>query len=270
METPYYLKKLREQFSRRQRGNHSYSLRAFARDLKIHPSTLSLVMLGKRPLPLKDAAKVLNGLGLNAKERTLFNESLGKKHLSLDKIQISATDDRAFLDEETYFQVIAEWEHYAVLTLFDCDDFEPTPANISKALKVSVVRAEVVLENLLRYGLVKKSEHGILSKAFPRVRTTEDIASEALKASHQDTLVLSQQKLKEVPVELRDFSSLTVAIDLEKLTEAKTIIREFRQKMGELLKTGHKTDVYQLAVQFFPLTQATVNPVKRDHLGGQS
>ena len=63
-------------------------------------------------------------------------------------------------------------------------------------------------------------------------------------------------KLKEIEVELRDFSSMTASIDLDQLPEAKTIIREFRQKMASLLRNGsNKTDVYQLAIQFYPVTK---------------
>jgi uncharacterized protein (TIGR02147 family) len=263
METPYYLSKLREQFSRRQRGSHTYSLRAFARDLKIHPSTLSLVLLGKRPLPFRDTPRVLSILALSPKERTLFVESLGKRHLSIDQIKISQGEERAFLDEETYYRVIAEWEHYAVFTLFDCEEFCPTAEDISEKLGITPVRAQVVLDNLISYGLLKQTEDGFLSKSFPKIRTTEDVASEALKASHLDTLTLAQRKLQEVPLEMRDFSSLTVAVDVEKLSEAKTIIREFRQKMDELLKTGRKRHVYQLAIQFFPLTEVELETKNR-------
>ena len=96
------------------------------------------------------------------------------------------------------------------------------------------------------------------------MRTTEDVASEALKASHHDTLELAHKKLNEVPVELRDFSSMTVAVDQKKIPEVKAVIREFRQKMGELLKAGNKSDVYQLAIQFFPLTAQSTRAGKNN------
>ena len=48
---------------------------------------------------------------------------------------------------------------------------------------------------------------------------------------------------------------MNLAIDLSKLPEAKTIIREFRRKMATLLRDGKKTDVYQLGIQFYPLTK---------------
>ncbi|MNL64824.1 hypothetical protein D3C87_1890770 [compost metagenome] len=69
---------------------------------------------------------------------------------------------------------------------------------------------------------------------------------------------MGKAKLDEVDMMLRDFSSTTLAIDLDKLTEAKTIIREFRQKMSALLRDGNKTDVYQLAIQFYPLTHPSL------------
>ena len=119
---------------------------------------------------------------------------------------------------------------------------------------ITLNRAEVVLNNLINCGLLSQNEDGEFEKAHPDIKTTEDIASNALKESHKETLSMGKDKLEEIEVELRDFSSTTVAVDLEKLPEAKTIIREFRQKMTALLRDGNKTDVYQLAIQFFPLT----------------
>ncbi len=92
-------------------------------------------------------------------------------------------------------------------------------------------------------------------KVHEDVRTTEDIKSQALKDSHKETMRMGIDKLDQIEVELRDFSSSTIAIDLNKLPEAKAIIREFRQKMAALLSGGEKTDVFQLAIQFYPLTQ---------------
>lgn len=254
MEQAYYLKKIREDFSKRQRLNARYSLRAYARDLRMPASTLSLVLLGKRPLPLKNSNTVIEKIQLSPKERTLFFDSLGKKHLTLDKISLRATDDRFILDE-AYYHIIAEWEHYAVLMLFDCDDFEGTIPYIQKRLGITKLRAEVVLDNLKKYGMVSINKTGVLTRIYSNFRTTEDVASLALRASHREALKLAEQKLEEVAIELRDYSSVIFAVDPQKIPEAKIIIREFRQKMLELVKTGNLTDVFQLAIQLYPLSE---------------
>ncbi len=257
METKeqYFLTKIKEELTRKQRVNPHYSLRAYARDLCVHPSTLSQVLKGNRPLPLKDSANVVNGLKLGPKDKTLFMESLYKQKISLDKIAISPQEDRYILDE-TCYKAIAEWEHFAVLELYELQDFLPTVDGVARKLKITPMRAEVVINNLLTCGLLKVNNEGKFERTHTSVRTTEDVKSLALVESHKETLAMGMNKLEEIEVELRDFSSTTVAIDLKKLTEAKTIIREFRQKMEALLRDGNKTDLYQLAIQFFPLTDS--------------
>ncbi|MGE3608453.1 MAG: DUF4423 domain-containing protein [Bacteriovoracaceae bacterium] len=249
----YHIHKIQEGLSQKQKSNPSYSLRAYARDLGMHPATLSQVMKGQRPLPIKNSHLVVDKLSLGPKEKTLFLESLYRSKTTIDSIKIDENDERFMLDE-SYYKVIAEWEHYAVLTLFDVDSFDCSIDEVSKRLGITTNRSQVVIENLLTSGLLKL-EDGKYIKTQKHVRTTEDISSKALRESHLETLDIGKQKLDEIEVGLRDFSAMTIAVDPEKLTEAKTIIREFRQKMAALLRDGSRQDVYQLAIQFYPLTQ---------------
>jgi uncharacterized protein (TIGR02147 family) len=250
----YYISKLKECLSLKQKDNAHYSLRAFSRDLDIHGSTMSQILNGKRGLPFKRANDVAQKLNLSPKEITLFMESFFRSKTNIDDIKIEKLDKRFILDE-SYFKAIAEWEHFAVLELYNLVHFDLSANGISNKLGIEKNRAEVVLDNLLKCGLIFKNDHGELERAHPDIKTTEDITSSALKKSHKETLEMGINKLEEIEVELRDFSSATVAVDLDKLPEAKTIIREFRQKMTALLRDGRKTDVYQLAIQFYPLTE---------------
>ena len=253
--TTFYINKIKEDLSHKQRLNPHYSLRAYARDLGIHSSTLSQILKGKRPLPLKNSVEIVKKLGLGPKERTLFLESLYKTKTNLDDIKIDNNDDDRFMLDESYFKAIAEWEHYAIISLFDIECFEPSVNEISRRLGITENRTDVVLNNLLMCGLIKHDGEGKLIKAHPKLRTTEDVTSTALKLSHLETLEMGKNKLEEIEVELRDFSSMTIAMDIEKLPEVKTIIREFRQKVTALLRDGKKTDVFQLAIQLYPLTK---------------
>jgi uncharacterized protein (TIGR02147 family) len=251
---PYYVSKLKEDFSRRQRRSSSYSLRAFARDLGVHHGALSEIIKGKRKLPLKISSPVMDKLGLGPKERTLFFESIHSAKSQLDKIKIDKSEDRFMLDE-SFFNVIAEWEHYAILTMFDLAGFTADAKEIARRLNINEMRVDVVVTNLLTCGLLSRTANGTLVKSHSKVRTTEDVSSLALAKSHQETLEIGMEKLEKVPVECRDFSSANWAIDPAKLPEAKIIIREFRQKMASLFKEGTKTEIYQLAIQFYPLTE---------------
>jgi uncharacterized protein (TIGR02147 family) len=57
------------------------------------------------------------------------------------------------------------------------------------------------------------------------------------------------------PVELRDISGITIPVSLDKVEVARKEIQAFRRRMAQLLASSRPTEVYQLNVQFFALTQ---------------
>lgn len=74
-----------------------------------------------------------------------------------------------------------------------------------------------------------------------RTRFVESVMRTRVKL---DEIKIAGIKTTELGVELRDFSSVVYALDLKVPPEAKVIVREFRLKMGSLLKTRTKTDLH--------------------------
>jgi uncharacterized protein (TIGR02147 family) len=252
LTSAYYLAKIREGLSLKQRSNPHYSLRAYARDIGIHPATLSQIINGKRALPVKDSEKVIKKLNLGPKERSLFIDSLTKSR-TFNQIKINEEDNRILLDE-SHYKIISEWEHFAVLELFHIDDFQRTKEDVAHKLDLTLNRADVVINNLLIAKLIELDEAGKMVKVHEDVKTTDDISSQALVDSHKETMQMGIRKIDEIALELRDFSSWTLAVDLNKFHDAKLLIKEFRKKMAALLSEGDKKEVYQLAIQFYPLS----------------
>lgn len=251
----YHIQVLKDRLSLRKRKSSGYSLRAYARDLDLHPAALSEILRGSRELPLKYSNGVVDKLALTPKEKTLFLESLYRAKVHLDGIPLDFDESKYLLDE-SYFKIIAEWEHYAVLTLFDIKSFVCNIASVSDALGIDALRSEVVINNLLRAGLISKSdEDGSYVNTHAKVKTTEDVSSPALRQAHLETLDIGKNKMASVAVEQRDFSSICIAIDPDRVIEAKVIIREFRRKMESLFSSSEKKQVYQLAIQFYPITK---------------
>jgi uncharacterized protein (TIGR02147 family) len=256
-ETPFHIQVIREALSKKQRANAAYSLRAFSRDLGLDPSTLSQALKGKRPLPTKSLDQVVKALRLTPKEKMHFMESALRRRALLEQIQVSEKESRFLIDESQY-RVIAEWEHYAALTLCDLPGFVLTATSVAKRLGIPAFRAESVIQNLLNARLLEKTPDGSYEKIHDAVRTSEDIASQALRDSHLETLEMGKKKLESIPIELRDFSSISFAADPDQLVELKAVIREFRKKVSALAKSGKKKrEVYQLALQLYPVTQIT-------------
>ena len=81
----YYINKLRDIFSERKSKNPNYSLRAYGRDLGIHPSSLSLIMKCKRAFPVVNFERMNESLRLDEVEQKMFLESIEKINFSTKK-----------------------------------------------------------------------------------------------------------------------------------------------------------------------------------------
>ena len=55
------------------------------------------------------------------------------------------------------------------------------------------------------------------------------------------------------PIEIRNHSSMTMAIDPAKIDEAKKMIEEFTHRLTEFLESGKRLQVYELNIGLFPL-----------------
>lgn len=250
----HYINRLKLELKDRQANNPNYSLRAFSRDIGVNAATVSLILRNKRELPLNKLDQVIQALNLTESEQTLFKES---RVLNTSDVNIQELD-RYILDE-SYYNIIAEWEHFAVITLFNIEDFIPTSESISTRLGLSKERVQEVLTNLKDHGLIKIND-SVIELVHQSLRTTEDIQSQALRDSHIETLQIASQKIETVSLDKRDYSSDTIAIDISQVEEYKKMIRDFRYKLCTLKSQNKTTDVYQLAVQFFPLTQQEESP----------
>lgn len=240
---------LQDELARRCQKNPGYSLRAFARSLKMDPTTLGRILKGQRPLG------------------KLVTQRLGTR-LGLDPVQVSqflpSAQAGAVLRYEPLkldqFRMIADWYHYALLELLRVDGAPADPRGIAKALGITPAEAHIALERLERMGLIRKSESGQWQEAGDGKLTTvggPDTAP-AFRQLQRQILEKAILALEATPPAERDQSSMTIAIDSELLPLAKEKIKKFRRELAQLLSRGRKRDsVYHLSVSLYPVTRKT-------------
>ncbi len=257
LNAPFFLHKLREEFGLRQKNNINYSLRGFARFLEIQPPTLSAVLNEKRPLPYHIAERVAQRLQLSPSEKLRFINSIKNRSLQnkKDASQFSQTSPYQ-LKEEAHFKVISEWEHYAILSLCRLNKFKSDPQWIAQQLGITIERTKTCIENLVDSGLLSVN-NGKLERVYSSVNTSSDVISSALKKAHREAIRLAFEKLEIIPIELRDFSTNTFPIKKENLLEAKLMIQQFNKDFSRFIESEEGDHVYQINIQFFPLTDIT-------------
>lgn len=244
--------KLRDSLLEAQKKNSGYSLRAFAKRLQLSPSGLSEILSGKRKVSKDMAEKILRNMGSNPREQhkilSLFDGGKTSENKS-NYLEISADQ----------FHVIGDWFHFAILSLAETKGFRAEPLWVAKRLGIKVSEAETAMERLHRLGMAKWSrKQKTLELTHAQFSTSDDIANQAIRKSHQDDLEMSGRMLQETPVEKRDFTSMTMAIDASKMAQAKKMIRDFQDQMSALLETGEKTEVYKMCIHLMPLSKENV------------
>ncbi len=252
---------IKNEFDYRKSNNNSYSLRSFARDLGMSPSRLSEVLARKGGLSLKKGTEIAKLLGLNAEEIKYFQSLvlLEQAHAyndteklknSIDSFQ--ASQNFKMLSNEV-FRVVSDWYYFAILTVMELNDYDGSCEWIAKRLGLDLSLVQSAIETMMKLNLVVEHENRFTS-TNEDICTTTDISNRALRISHKQTLDQAKKSIDEVSVERRDISSMTMAIDKNKIPEAKKRIKEFRRELARFLESGEKNTVYNLNIQLHPLT----------------
>lgn len=248
-----YIQIIKSEFEERKTKNPAYSLRAFAKNLSIDPSSLSSILANKRALPLSKADSFIVKLKLDADKSQAFMRSL-LSHVT-KKTHNIVLEKAHTIEGEDYFDIISEWEYFAVLSLTNLADFEPSASWISNRLGISLERGSEVFNRLVTLNLLEH-DGTRYRPVYSNIKTSEDVASTALKKAHLEEMDLIKDKIINETVDRRHISSLTISVKKESFEKAKTLIRNFRKEMEACLETENDAEeVYQLAIQYYPLTK---------------
>ena len=214
---------LRAELARRCEKNPRYSLRSFARASGISHTVLSLVMSGKRPLSRKAALKLADFLGLDPSRKTELLENRA------DVLPAEQNVEQLSLDA---FAVIADWYHLAILTSLSLSDARFEARWLARKFSISELEAKMAMERLERLGLVEEFEAGRWRQSGAPLRFTNTETTAAVRKFHRQLLEKAMDSLESDPMPIRDFSSMTLAIDPAQLPYAQRRIRQFRRELA--------------------------------------
>lgn len=238
---------LQQEFVERCRKNQSYSLRAYAKSLGIEASPLSAILRGKRPIGSKTKKRLGLALGLSAEKLSELSDNKINSNIKMQQITLDS------------YALIADWYHYAILELIRVRSFKADIQYVSKTLGISATEAHIAVERLVRMGLLEINEKGQWLDTTENGFATNiqmDVTTAAARKLQLQILEKAADALKEVAIELRDHTSMTMAINPEDLPAAKEKIKKFRRELCVFLERNKKpTQVYQLGIALYPVTK---------------
>lgn len=252
---------LHAEFCKRREKNPAYSLRAFGKFLKISPSRLSEVLSDKRLMTSNQGARIAERLAYSPEMKKKFLECIEQSRgVTRGQVIFEASIEcREYRQMQMdSFHLIADWYHFAILSLMETRSFKSDVQWIARRLGISIMEARQAAVRLKRLGFLVEV-NGKWKAVSKDLATSNEVSSAALRKSHRQTLEQALTALEEVPLDQRDVTSISMAIDVNKLPAAKKMIQKFRRSLSVFLESGSQTEVYNLNVQLLPVTK----PVKK-------
>ena len=239
---------LQEELQARCQRNPGYSLRSFARNLGVDPSSLSKILNGKRGVTQRTLKNLGPRLGLSPKDINRFiTTRRNRKPLP--------TGDFSDIAHET-FQAISHWYHFAILELTALDNFKGDAKWIARNLGITPSEVNIAVKRMVRLGLLEISEDNKwIDRSGALTTTGNGFTNAAFRNLQTQIFKMGITAMEEVPMNLRDQSSITMAIDSSFLPKAKSMIRRFRRELLALMQSSDQKDaVFHLNVSLYPLT----------------
>lgn len=241
---------LQQEFTARCKRNPRYSLRAFAQLLKMDASSVSQIFAGKRKASTKVISKVCALLGAqpHLQERFIVKAKAGFK-------SFRGQDQSYELLSEDRFKVISDWYHFAILELVNTDGFQGRGAWIARALGISTAEAQIAFERLQRLQLIRQEGPGWVRTSKLLTNFAPGMTSASHKHMQRQILQMGLEAIDNTDAAEKDITGMTMAINVEKLPEARKLIAKFRRDLSAFLEEGPQSRVYQLGVQLYPLSK---------------
>lgn len=257
MKNVYYVECLANNFERLRSTNPAFSLRSYSKYLKVPASILSDVLKEKRILPKKHLEYIFSQLKLNKKSIKLFMESYELANKNLKNIANIKEAAEHELDSEYDFQIIEQWEYYAIFTLISNAEFKAEASWIANRLNISIESANKIFNELEKEKLIGKNEEGKYIKLVEALTSSKEIPSKVIRNNHLKFLDMAKEKIETVEIENRLFLNSTFALNSAHIQDVKRITREFFKKLSTFLheETSQSNNVFRIGVQLFPLTQ---------------
>lgn len=261
-----YLDFIQSETEKLRKSHPDWSVSKWANDMGfMNPTALHMIIKGKRRPGSKAIPKLCRFFQFSEQEEKYFRYLL-KRDLSVkdpevaqyidSKLKVMIQDKSMLSLEEAEFRLIAEWYHYAIQQMLCIKSLPADPAEIQKHLfyDVSLDQVSAAIENLIRLKIIERSGNQlqILQRA---VRTSHDIPSEALRLHAEQMIENAKKSIRKVQLQERSVQGRTLVIKKDQIEAAKKMIQEFSNQFGVEIDSDMGDQVYQLNIQFFPLTE---------------
>lgn len=230
------------------------------------PNIYHLVMHGKRNLTEESAIAFANTMELGKKEQQYFKILVSfnqartpeSRRYFMELLHNLKKDKLGTQLKHDQIEYVSNWYYVAIRELVYLPHFKEDPAWIRRQLenRITVKQAKDGIEKLLNLGLIKRDENGKLMQSDEMVATECEMSKAAVYSFHQQMLSLAKDVLAGATRNNHEISGTTMAVSERQFSEIKKMVHEFHESVQRYISKNPDVpqDIFQLNIQFFPLT----------------
>lgn len=269
------LRDLHEELVTRKKNNQRYSLRAYARDLKIDVSLLSKLLRNKLPLSDTLAEKLCEALSTEESKKKIYMDDIKKVRNRKHQRFIHNFDASKLLPDDHLFAAILFMYNRRAITLHGTVDF--TYNDIKNFLKITQKMFIEKLKRLEKIGLITlNSSNQIIFLDYKMFQISIDNVPESHKAELKKLTHLNMlEELRQAALNRHSgnsspehfaFTSYTFGIDSKLIEEFKTKLKQAADGIvAEFVDKSQSADIcLTLLKSFYSVENHHTLPIKAD------
>jgi uncharacterized protein (TIGR02147 family) len=232
---------------------------------------LSNVMAGRKNLTPIQIIKLAKIIKMNKAESAYFeamvyftqakvidekNEYFNRL-VTLQKVNLKVLDKKKMsVFSKWYYVVIRE-----LLYFYSYNGSNPSALGHKVEPTIRHTEANQAIRYLEELGLIQKDKDGNYRQIDNAVTSGDEVKSLHLTNFQLATMELAKRAIQKIPAAERDVSVLTMTLSPDSFQMIKSELQHIRKRIAKIAVDEDKPDrVYQLNVQFFPVTKKPEGP----------
>ena len=242
-----------------------FSFRLMSQKTGIDAGLLAKVLHGQRHLTEKHIPAIQQLCDFNEAQIEYFRYMiLFEKAKNEDQVKMAFEKLLSFREkgaqtiEAGQYEFYKKWHYTAIRSLIDFYDFKENYKELGQKLspQISAQEAKNAIKLLKELGLIERGIDDKWEITSGVIATGEKWRGAAIKNFQKETLRLASESLDRHEKEERDFSTLSISLNKEKLPEFRAMVSEFRKQIINFVSEQSDEDaVYQMNIQLFPMSK---------------
>jgi uncharacterized protein (TIGR02147 family) len=260
-----YQEFLKDFYEDKKSGNFFFSYQYIGQRVQMDPSYIAKVLSGQRHIPVNKILTFVELCNLEGKQQEYFENLVYFCRAKTDKETklyyenlIRLRSVKGITVSSSQYKFYSKWHYTAIRAILGLknyvDEYEEIAKKLDPPLRPEQVRQAITF--MLRTEIIKKNTKGFLEPTWKHISSGLAGDKVAIRNFQKEMLHLAERSLEAHPKEVRDISTLTIAIKSECIPDIQRIIADAREAIRQRIDLDKDPDtIYQLNLQLFPLTQ---------------